>query len=636
MQQYDVEQSDSTVKKGKLQSFNSIVPTAGNFGVNEYDYDTIEIDNLRNKHLISGNVLDNEQAAEKRQYQRSISMNPESQQSRIPNMQKRKSLQMAFQNDDEKSEEFPNNVSSFKDLEEYKSTQLYPTSNNTKNSISKSDQSEESKIKCNYHSSVSRLLEPTCEGIRSRIELLGELITSKKLDSIPDVYDEMAQIIASTERNERFMTGVDGKRLLELTTTAKSNLNIDLHNLDLEIQRQFGLYSVEVTGDGACAFRATLISGLQQPDLYQSELREKAIRHVLNDISYYSTVLRPGEKVSEQELKNWAYSMADSNTYGDEMANIAVADLYHIQLVIFRAGELLTVVNPRDGHVEHTAFLVNVGTHYKALVTVYELDEARRNSERISKHINTMDNDGNPPGEKFSVDVNTKNYDENNSTSVESDHNSMPTEDTTDLQSVILSDAIQTIYSSDNNDENVYRAQQVSVATTCSSDVEISQTIEFSSLINDHIDVSNTVQLLASGIGTELEKVSVKASTRKKKKKGTAYTIVIEEESTPCCFESLKNPALLKYKNQITEATAEDLELVRFIDKGNFGSVDHVRINNDSDFQIAVKRISLSTNEERACVTKAELTVMQDICTGHCPYLIEYYGAMIDTVSEDS
>ncbi|CAF2084550.1 unnamed protein product [Rotaria magnacalcarata] len=386
MQQYDVEQSDSTVKKGKLQSFNSIVPTAGNFGVNEYDYGTIEIDNLRNKHLISGNVLDNEQAAEKRQYQRSISMNPESQQSRSPNMQKRKSLQMAFQNDDEKSEEFPNNVSSFKDLEEYKSTQLYPTSNNTKNSIPKSDQSEESKIKCNYHSSVSRLLEPTCEGIRSRIELLGELITSKKLDSIPDVYDEMAQIIASTERNERFMTGVDGKRLLELTTTAKSNLNIDLHNLDLEIQRQFGLYSVEVTGDGACAFRATLISGLQQPDLYQSELREKAIRHVLNDISYYSTVLRPGEKVSEQELKNWAYSMADSNTYGDEMANIAVADLYHIQLVIFRAGELLTVVNPRDGHVEHTAFLVNVGTHYKALVTVYELDEARRNSERISKH----------------------------------------------------------------------------------------------------------------------------------------------------------------------------------------------------------------------------------------------------------
>ncbi|CAF4296509.1 unnamed protein product, partial [Rotaria magnacalcarata] len=153
------------------------------------------------------------------------------------------------------------------------------------------------------------------------------------------------------------------------------------------------------------------------------------------------------------------------------------------------------------------------------------------------------------------------------------------------------------------------------------------------SLINDHIDVSNTVQLLASGIGTELEKVSVKASTRKKKKKGTAYTIVIEEESTPCCFESLKNPALLKYKNQITEATAEDLELVRFIDKGNFGSVDHVRINNDSDFQIAVKRISLSTNEERACVTKAELTVMQDICTGHCPYLIEYYGAMIDTIT---
>jgi hypothetical protein len=34
--------------------------------------------------------------------------------------------------------------------------------------------------------------------------------------------------------------------------------------------------------------------------------------------------------------------MYDPNTYGDEMANIAVADRYHIQLIIFRDGELLT------------------------------------------------------------------------------------------------------------------------------------------------------------------------------------------------------------------------------------------------------------------------------------------------------
>ncbi len=101
-----------------------------------------------------------------------------------------------------------------------------------------------------YVYQVSRLLEPTCEGIRERIELLGELIIRKKLDVVPDAYDEMAQIVAATERNERLKAGPDGKRLLELTTEARSNLNIDLHNLDAELQRQFGLYSVEVTGDG--------------------------------------------------------------------------------------------------------------------------------------------------------------------------------------------------------------------------------------------------------------------------------------------------------------------------------------------------------------------------------------------------
>ncbi|CAF0984136.1 unnamed protein product [Rotaria sordida] len=257
--------------------------------------------------------------------------------------------------------------------------------NSTSDNDQKNQGSEQSKIECNYQSPIIRLLKPECQGIRERVELLGELITIKKLDSVPDVYDEMAHIIAATERNERLQAGPDGKRLLELTTAAKSNLNVDLNKLDIELQRQFGLYSVEVTGDGACAFRATLISGMQKPDFYQSEVREKAIRQVLSDIPYYSTVLRPGDKVSEKELINWAQTMDDPTTYGDEMANIAVADRYRIQLVIFRAGELITVVNPRDGHVKHTAFLVNVGTHYKALVTWYELEEARRNSERLQK-----------------------------------------------------------------------------------------------------------------------------------------------------------------------------------------------------------------------------------------------------------
>ncbi|CAF5181492.1 unnamed protein product, partial [Rotaria magnacalcarata] len=72
-----------------------------------------------------------------------------------------------------------------------------------------------------------------------------------------------------------------------------------------------GIHSVEVTGDGACAFRTTLISGLHQSDVYHSDLRERAIEQVLNNIDYYSTVLRPGEKVSEEELKDWAKSMAD-------------------------------------------------------------------------------------------------------------------------------------------------------------------------------------------------------------------------------------------------------------------------------------------------------------------------------------
>lgn len=60
----------------------------------------------------------------------------------------------------------------------------------------------------------------------------------------------MQKIIEATERNERLQAGPDGQRLLQLSTIARSNLNADLANLDAELKEQFGLHSVEVTGDG--------------------------------------------------------------------------------------------------------------------------------------------------------------------------------------------------------------------------------------------------------------------------------------------------------------------------------------------------------------------------------------------------
>ena len=130
------------------------------------------------------------------------------------------------------------------------------------------------------------------------------------------------------------------------------------------------------------------VSGLQQADCQHGEMREKVIEHVLKDKRYYSSVLRPGDKVTDEELWKWADAMRDPYTYGDELANIAVADHWHIQLVIFRAGELLSVVNPRDGVVERTAFLVNVGTHYRALVPLPELPQAVQNSTRLNQNLN--------------------------------------------------------------------------------------------------------------------------------------------------------------------------------------------------------------------------------------------------------
>ncbi|CAF1591277.1 unnamed protein product [Rotaria sp. Silwood1] len=381
------EQSNSFPNNENVHSLKSTRSVVNSSTDMEHDYVSIPnsqilSDEMLKKPQTSNNKLKNDETIDKFQYNRSISLNPEYHQSQEANLHKRTSLTINLQNTRDQSRESIKNKTIIKHIQENNLLSIESTNNNNKLNT---EQYEQTKPISDDYSPIRRLLEPNCAGIRSRIELLGQLISSKKLDSIPNEYDQMKDIIAAIERNDRFQSDSDGKYLHHLTNAAKSNLNSDLNNLDDEIHRQFGLHSVEVTGDGACAFRATLISGLHKPDVYHSELRERAIQQVLNNIDYYSTVLRPGEKVSEKELKDWANSMADPNTYGDEMANMAIVDKYHIQLVIFRAGELLTVVNPRDGYVEHTAFLVNVGTHYKALVPGYELEEARRNSERLSK-----------------------------------------------------------------------------------------------------------------------------------------------------------------------------------------------------------------------------------------------------------
>ena len=74
----------------------------------------------------------------------------------------------------------------------------------------------------------------------------------EKVDAIPDCYDEMKAIELSIRRNAKIQAGPHGQTLLDLATAAVSNSNWDLNRFSAEIERQFGLHSVEVVGDGVC------------------------------------------------------------------------------------------------------------------------------------------------------------------------------------------------------------------------------------------------------------------------------------------------------------------------------------------------------------------------------------------------
>ncbi|CAF1176446.1 unnamed protein product [Rotaria sordida] len=237
--------------------------------------------------------------------------------------------------------------------------------------------------------------------------------------------------------------------------------------------------------------------------------------------------------------------------------------------------------------------------------------------------------------EQLFLDEDTEKCSEEDQIAEQPDQDNTSTETKeTDLPSVILSDEIQSISQSDNNDRNGYTESALLSAATSSNDFESSQTIEFSSIIIDYTNVSHAVEPFDSVIETPSEKLSIKSTTSKRKSKHSDFFIEIveEEKSIKCSWDAPKDSTELNFNNQKIKVTVEDLDIVESVGEGHFGSVESVTIKKYPDTFMAVKRISLSTKEEWASVTTTELKMMEEVGNGDCPYLINYYGSMIDTI----
>ncbi|CAF0884213.1 unnamed protein product [Rotaria sordida] len=103
------------------------------------------------------------------------------------------------------------------------------------------------------------------------------------------------------------------------------------------------------------------------------------------------------------------------------------------------------------------------------------------------------------------------------------------------------------------------------------------------------------------------------------KKEATTYTLEVPSLMTT-----------LIYHGQTIEATTQQFDTLRVLGRGCYGTVLAVTIEGHPDVQMAVKKIALETQEERRASTYTDLTTIQNVGSQNYPYIISYYGAVID------
>ncbi|CAF5132641.1 unnamed protein product, partial [Rotaria sp. Silwood1] len=87
----------------------------------------------------------------------------------------------------------------------------------------------------------------------------------------------------------------------------------------------------------------------------------------------------------------------------------------------------------------------------------------------------------------------------------------------------------------------------------------------------------------------------------------------------------------LHYDGQTIETTTEQFDTLRVLGSGCYGTVLAVTIQDHPNVQMAVKKIKLETQEERQASTYTDLTTIQNVGSKNYPYIISYYGSVIDT-----
>ncbi|UJR30330.1 hypothetical protein I4U23_017867 [Adineta vaga] len=102
------------------------------------------------------------------------------------------------------------------------------------------------------------------------------------------------------------------------------------------------------------------------------------------------------------------------------------------------------------------------------------------------------------------------------------------------------------------------------------------------------------------------------------------------DEATTYTLEVPSSSTTLNYHGRTIDVSTKQFDTLRILGRGNFGYVLDVKIDSYPDVRMAVKRILLETQLDRRASTYTDLTTIQNVGSKNYPYIISYYGAMID------
>ncbi|KAL7669320.1 hypothetical protein ACOME3_009982 [Neoechinorhynchus agilis] len=83
----------------------------------------------------------------------------------------------------------------------------------------------------------------------------------------------------------------------------------------------------------------------------------------------------------------------------------------------------------------------------------------------------------------------------------------------------------------------------------------------------------------------------------------------------------------LSYKGEQLSVKVNDLEHIATLGSGAFGTVELMKVSNDDNIRMAVKRIRLSMNDEETKIVDMDVSVIR--ACGHHPCIVQFYGVAL-------